>query len=118
MSQPTKLSLKISRRMLKWRHYDFHCLLDTNLKQAGGVLEMYREAYTTKTCTRCGNLHPTTNTIWSQAAPTVDVQPRSLGASQTEIQYGSISQTRRVRNKEGPQPALSIHAFAAKTLFL
>jgi putative transposase len=48
------------RKMLTWSHYTFRTLLKAKARESGHcrVLEV-DEAYTSKTCTRCGHLHDT-----------------------------------------------------------
>ena len=52
-----KINRSTARRMVMWSHYRFRQRLREKVKQHGGVLAVVNEAYTSKTCTRCGHLH-------------------------------------------------------------
>jgi transposase len=49
-----KINRNTTRRMLLWGHYIFRQRLIQKAKQWGKVLVIVNEAYTSKTCTRCG----------------------------------------------------------------
>jgi putative transposase len=49
-----KIGKDTARRMLMWSHYKFRCRLMNKARQWGKTVVIVNEAYTSKTCTRCG----------------------------------------------------------------
>ena len=43
--------------MLTWAHYRFRQSLFARTKRTGTVVQLVDEAYTSKTCGKCGNVH-------------------------------------------------------------
>src|SRR5687768_3005018 len=53
-----RISSKTARAMATWSHYHFkQRLLDKAREHPGCVVVLVNEAYTSKTCGRCGKLH-------------------------------------------------------------
>src|SRR5207248_1807606 len=62
--RPSQIIKKLSTQMLKrillaFRHYEFKRRLEEKCKERGIQLHIVNEAYTSKTCTRCGTLNQT-----------------------------------------------------------
>ena len=57
MVKGKKLRRSTKRSMLQDRHYQFRTCLERKCKERGCVLIVVTEEYTSKTCSRCGNLH-------------------------------------------------------------
>lgn len=53
-----KLNSKTARKMLTWSHYRFKQLLKFKCETKGVRFHEITEEYTSKTCTRCGHIHP------------------------------------------------------------
>lgn len=52
-----KLNSKTARNMLTWSHYRFKQTLKFHALKRGCVVHDVTEEYTSKTCSRCGNIH-------------------------------------------------------------
>jgi putative transposase len=50
------INSKCARMMCTWSHYKFHQLLCYKASVTGAVVHIANEAYTSKTCCRCGVL--------------------------------------------------------------
>jgi len=53
-----KITKRTVRNLLSWRHYTFRMRLMEKARQEGKNVFVVGEEYTTKTCSRCFNLHP------------------------------------------------------------
>jgi len=53
----TKLRSKTARAMLTWAHFRFRQFLNTKAEELGVRVIEINEAYTSKTCTRCGTIN-------------------------------------------------------------
>lgn len=53
-----KINSKSARQMLTWSHYRFKQLLKFKCEIKGVRLHEVTEEYTSKTCTKCGHIHP------------------------------------------------------------
>jgi putative transposase len=54
-----KIRSKTARAMLSWATYRFSQVLANQCAKYGSVLIRHTEEYTSKTCSRCGHVHPT-----------------------------------------------------------
>lgn len=54
-----KIRSKTVRSMLTWAHYRFELFLAHKCQMTDTILVMGSEAYTSKTCTKCGHIHQT-----------------------------------------------------------
>ncbi len=52
-----KIRSKTVRAMLSWAHYRFELFLDHQAKLTGSTVIKGSEAYSSKTCTKCGHIH-------------------------------------------------------------
>lgn len=52
-----KIASKTARQMLSWSHYRFKTVLKALAAKRGVLVVETNEAYTSKTCTNCGNVH-------------------------------------------------------------
>jgi putative transposase len=52
-----KIRSKTVRAMLGWAHYRFELFLDHQAKLTGSTVVKGSEAYSSKTCTKCGHIH-------------------------------------------------------------
>jgi putative transposase len=52
-----KFGSKTARAMLTWAHYRFQQFLKFQAKKKNVVVVEVSEAYTSKTCTKCGHIH-------------------------------------------------------------
>ena len=53
-----RIRSKVARMMLTWAHYRFQQTLLNHSKRSTCHFEIVSEAYTSKTCGKCGILHP------------------------------------------------------------
>ncbi len=53
-----RINKKSARSMLTWGHYRFKQLLKSMADRSGVMVVEINEAYTSKTCGRCGHIHP------------------------------------------------------------
>ena len=56
-SKQKRISSKISRNMLSWKHYQFKQILSDKMTRSGGRVIDCSEYYTSKTCTHCGMIN-------------------------------------------------------------
>ena len=68
-----KFGSKTARAMLTWAHYRFKQFLKFQAKKKNVVVVEVSEAYTSKTCTRCGHIH--TKFRWRKSVHMPQVQP-------------------------------------------
>lgn len=54
----TKLRSKTARAMLTWAHYRFGQILEAMAERYSATVERASEAYTSRTCSYCGAVHP------------------------------------------------------------
>ena len=53
-----KLNSKSARNMLTWSHYRFEQTLKFHCQKRGVRLHLITEEYTSKTCSKCGEIYP------------------------------------------------------------
>lgn len=54
-----KIRSKTVRSMLTWAHYRFELFLNQKAEMTNTIVITGSEAYTSKTCTKCGHIHQT-----------------------------------------------------------